>query len=167
MKVRELMKENFILTGKVECDESIIGGRRRRVKRGRGSPKPVVFGAVERGGRVMMKVVPNAEAKSLSPHFRRIAPNVTLITDEWRAYKRIARERGIKHEHIKHKEYMWSRGDIHTNTVEGQWSHLKRSLRGTFVRVSPQYLQCYLDERCFAFNFRNEDRFAVLLERLR
>ena len=47
------------------------------------------------------------------------------------------------------------RGKIHTNTIEGFWSQLKRSISGTYHAVSPKYLQHYIDE--FAYRYSKRD----------
>ena len=46
------------------------------------------------------------------------------------------------------------RGNIHSNTVEGYFSILKRGLIGTFHHVGAQHLQCYVDEFDFRYNTR-------------
>jgi hypothetical protein len=46
------------------------------------------------------------------------------------------------------------RGDVHTNTVEGYFSILKRGIYGTFHSVSPQHLQRYVTEFDFRYNHR-------------
>ena len=161
------MKEDVKLSGIVEADETMIGGRRYGGKRGRGAKKEIVVGAVQRGGKLLMRHIPSAESVHISPHFSAIEPRSTLVTDEWRAYRRVAKKNNLKHEAIKHKEYMWTLGPWNTNTIEGQWSHVKKAIRGTYNAVSKRHLQKYLDERAFSFNHRGEDRFLLLLGCLR
>ena len=46
------------------------------------------------------------------------------------------------------------RGGVHTNTVEGVWSLLKRSIVGSYHKVSVRNLDSYLDEFEWRFNNR-------------
>ena len=46
------------------------------------------------------------------------------------------------------------RGDVHTNTVEGVWSLFKRSVVGSYHKVSHKHLDAYLDELEWRFNNR-------------
>lgn len=56
------------LSGHVEADETMIGGKRSGGKRGRGAPgKTVVFGMLERDGEVMTKIVDNVRRATLEP----------------------------------------------------------------------------------------------------
>ena len=48
-------------------------------------------------------------------------------------------------------------GDIHTNTIEGFWSIVKRAMMGQFHHVTKRYLQLYVDEACYRYNLRNTD----------
>jgi transposase len=45
-------------------------------------------------------------------------------------------------------------GDVHTNTIEGFWSLVKRGISGTYHGVSTKHLQSYLDEYVFRYNNR-------------
>lgn len=47
------------------------------------------------------------------------------------------------------------RGDVHTNSVEGIWSLLKRSIVGSYHKVSVKHLDAYLDELEWRFNNRD------------
>ena len=55
-------------------------------------------------------------------------------------------------------------GDAHTNTIEGFWSQMKRSIDGTYHCVSPKHLQLYVNEFCYRYNLRNTLIFPVLVE---
>ena len=60
----------------------------------------------------------------------------------------------------------WVRADVHTNTVEGAFSILKRGVYGTFHSISEQHLHRYLAEFDFRYNSRNvsdAERAAALL----
>jgi len=145
--------------GTLEADETYIGGHRRGTKRGRPGPdshKAVVFGVVERRGRVMAKVVPNVRMATLIPHVEaRVLPASTVYTDELKSYNGLTRA-GYQHSRVNHTAGVYVSGDVHTNTIEGFWSLLKRSLTGAHHAVSAKYLQTYLDEYAFRYNHRDD-----------
>ena len=147
------------LSGHIEADEAYIGGRRRGAKQGftgrAAKGKTIVFGMVERGGDIITRVVPNASVKAMFPHIiAKVAPGSTISTDEWGPYKRL---RFYPYEHlvVKHAAKQWVVGKAHTNTIEGFWGQLKRSIRGTHVWVSGKHLPKYLGEFEFRFNLRH------------
>ncbi len=156
------------LTDHVEIDETYIGGRKPKIKgfTGRGAKgKTVVMGILERDGEVFTKVVPSASRKSLIPPIiERLRPGTRISTDEWGAY-RILRQLGYDHETVNHSADEWVRGATHVNSIEGFWSQLKRSIRGTHVHVSRKHLPKYLGEFEFRYNLRKlpELMFARLL----
>ena len=163
-------QDDQTLSGSVEADETYVGGRRKGV---RGRPpagdrkKTPVFGMVERGGRVVALTVENVKATTLLPHMeKRVLPASTVYTDELRSYDRVHRS-GYDHRRIHHAEGVYVSGDIHTNTIEGFWSLVKRGLSGTHHAVSKKHLQGYLNEYAFRYNHRDDPRgiFALLLIR--
>lgn len=162
-QIRLLMKqEHSVLTGTVESDETYIGGK-HKMSQGR-SKKSVVFGMVERHGRAKVKHVKSSGARVLLPIMAEsIDPSATLYTDEFGSYKSLTK-RGRSHTTVNHSTLEFVRGIVHTNTVEGFWGQLKRSLDGTYHSVSPKYLQSYLDEFVFRYNFRDVAVGPVLLE---
>ena len=48
-------------------------------------------------------------------------------------------------------------GAVHTQTIEGFWSLVKRGIMGSFHKVSPTYLPLYVAEFCFRYNNRGND----------
>jgi len=159
------------LTGHVEIDETYIGGKRPKIKgfTGRGAKgKTVVMGILERDGEVFTKIVPTAGRKSLIPPIvERLKPGTRISTDEWAPY-RILSSLGYIHDTVDHGAKEYARGDVHVNALEGFWSQLKRSIRGTHVHVSPKHLSKYLDEFEFRYNLRKtpELMFGRLLANL-
>ncbi len=145
------------LGGHVEADETYIGGRRAGGKRGRGAPgKTVVFGMVERGGDVMTRVVPNVRKATLERHIlENIRGGATVSTDELTSYGKIARF-GYDHGTVNHSADQWVDGIHHTNSIEGFWSQIKRSIRGTHIHVSRKHLSKYLGEFEFRYNMRKQ-----------
>lgn len=151
------------LSGTVEADETYVGGKPRykgASKRGRGTSKSAVLGMVERGGDVRFKMMQRITAKSLA---KAIAENVEaqarLITDEFHAYRAVGASFEGGHERVKHSagEYVRQGTDVHSNTIEGVFSLLKRGVTGTFHSISPKHLPNYLDEFAFRWNTRKLD----------
>lgn len=148
------------LTGTVEADEVYIGGRPRFKgvsKRGRGTEKTPVLGVVQRGGNVRFRMMERVTAETVSQF---IAENADLscrmITDELSVYPKVGRQFEGGHEVIKHSsgEYVRRGTDVHTNTVEGVFSLIRRGIMGTFHSVSRKHLPNYLNEFQFRWNTR-------------
>jgi hypothetical protein len=74
-------------------------------------------------------------------------------------------EAAIYRNNLQDKVYV--SGDVHTNTIDGFWTHLKRGVSGLYRGVSPKHLQSYLDEYVFRYN-RGDERgtFTAFLERI-
>ena len=168
-QIRELMQENpTMFTGTVEADETYVGGKGKNNKRGRGAEnKTAVFGVVEREGSVVAKAVEDCKASTVMPLIRQnVVIGADLMTDEFRSYGKAGLE--YNHQTVKHGAKEFARGDVHTNTIEGFWSQLKRSIDGTFHFVSPKYLQTYVNEFAFRYNHRDSDAhiFDLLLGKI-
>lgn len=168
-QIRLLMQEDSgLMQGEIEADETWIGGKRKR--KGYRDNKTIVFGAVQRKGRVATHVVKDSTEQSLLMPIRdNIAKGSHLMTDEWRAYKSITNIEGLNHSTVTHSKNQWRHGNTHTNTIEGFWSQLKRSIDGTYHVVSPKYLPLYLSEFQFRYNYANassEHLFSFLLSRV-
>ncbi len=168
-QIRTLLEENIeSLTGEVEVDETYIGGRRHG-KRGRGAEgKAKVIGAVERDGRIIAQVIPDVKRHTLVPFMTsKIDRKATLYTDTFPNYDTMSRI-GYKHLRIEHGIKEYARGRIHTNTIEGFWSLLKRGIGGVYHSVSEKYLQSYINEYGFRYNHRKDRKpmFKSVLERV-
>jgi transposase-like protein len=142
------------LSGHVEVDETYIGGRNRLGKGGGAINKTIVFGMVERDGPVMTRIVQAPGAKALHPHIlANIEHGSTISSDEWRGYASLGKH-GYRHDTVNHSAKEYVRGKVHTNTIEGFWSQIKRSIRGTHIHVSAKHLPKYLGEFEYRFNMR-------------
>jgi len=158
------------LSGTVEADETYVGGRRRGGKRGRpgqASHKTPVFGMAERKGRVVATAVPDAKRATVMPHVKEVLPETTIYTDEYRVYDNLSKQ-GYRHSRVHHTEEIYVAGDVHTNTIEGFSSLLKRGIAGVYHSVSSTHLQGYLDEYAFRYNPRKDERpmFLTMLGRV-
>lgn len=49
---------------------------------------------------------------------------------------------------------------IHTNSIEGFWSHLKRGINGIYIWASKKHIDKYLLEFSYRYNKRHLDDFA-------
>jgi len=162
-QIRSLLcEDDNSLNGKVEVDETYVGGKAHNMHQskraklgGRGTAgKTAVFGAVERSGKVIAIAVPNVDEGTLLPRVKKyVMPASIIYTDEMGAYRSLKRS-GYQHHRINHTAKVYVSGDVHTNTIEGFWSLLKRGISGVYHAVSEKYLQSYLNEYCFRYNHR-------------
>ena len=163
-QIRLLMaQDGEKLSGVVEADETYIGGRNV----GAGSNfrnKTPILGATEKDGNAKAQVTDWAST-SRAKSFLRATLEVgsELHTDESPIYAWTKYE--YKHGTVNHSAKQYVYRGIHTNTIEGFWSQLKRSIDGTYHVVSPKYLQSYLNEFVFRYNHRDLAVCPVLLER--
>jgi len=175
-QIRTLMSEDIRLEGSsVECDETYVGGKlknkhRNKLKQGTHKDKQPVFGIVERKGRVIARVTPDAKEKTILPIMaERILPASTVYTDSYTTYDNVHKmAQGYVHHRINHVEKVYVMGHVHTQTIEGFWSLLKRGIGGVYHSVSRKYLQSYCDEYAYRYNHRNDPQpmFTSLLERV-
>lgn len=120
--------------------------------------KAVPIGMVKRGERVRTKVVPNAWASTLLPEIKaHVLPEAQVFTDVFLSYDRLS-AMGFRHKSVAHSRQVYVSGkDIHTNTIEGFWSQLKRSIDGTSHHVTARHLQGYADKYGFRYSHRNDE----------
>jgi transposase-like protein len=184
------------LTGVVEMDEMYVGGRPRLEDKARfrktpnvrsaahkwsDQTKTQVFGAVERNrkqwidgdpkptitrhGRVTAHVIPSRRKATLMGHVaRRVDPEAVVYTDTAHAYSSVPAKR---HETVNHHHGIYVSGDVHTQSIEGFWSLVKRGIDGTHHAVSPKWLQGYLNEYVWRYNHRDDPKAMFLLLLLR
>ena len=173
-RIRAAMKETNPepLSGTVEADETLVGGKRLRRRSNYRENKAMVMGVIERGGRVRLEMA-DVKHKDLSREMahdflhRHTLPELErLITDEHWAYRGFA-DADTRHEMVNHGDKEWVRGDVHTNTVENVWSLLQWSIVGSYHKLSFKHLDAYLDELEWRFNNRrNPFLFRETLKKL-
>lgn len=168
--IRKALEQDGKLSGDVEMDSAFFGGRFKSGKDNARqkeaiAAKTVVMGAVERGGKARLLIVPDNKAKTHGDFlYEMIDPQGTrLLTDKTNRLNKVAV--GFNRHSVDHGKGEYVRGDVHANTIEGFWSHIKRSITGTHKVVSRKYLQEYLNAFVFHRNNRYSDkeRFWALL----
>lgn len=148
--------------GEVEIDETYVGPRAERMNRKSRARKPhgtgmvgrtVVAGALQRGGEVRARVVPNIKRATMVANVKSYAkPGATIYSDALVSYRTLGYD--YDHHVIDHAT-TYVDGRVHTNGIENFWALLKRGLHGTYVAVQPEHLIRYVDERVFTFNQRH------------
>ena len=126
-----------------------------------------MLGMVERGGRIRFRVIASRHGAVLSNAvIANVNPDSIIFTDDWASYKPLSR-RFIDHRVINHSEGIYVRGDTYTNTIEGAFGNMKTGMRGVYKKISPHYLQSYLDEYAWRHNAKRNDEplFEQLLDR--
>lgn len=172
-RIREAMAEADPkpLGGIVEIDETYVGGR----VRGKGSKvarqqKQVVMGAVQRGGQLRLRHVPNVQIETVSKFINAyVSPDVEkVMTDQHKAYPTaLAPQFTKRHRTVNHIIGEYARLDITTNSIESAFSLLKRGIIGQFHKLSGKHLHRYLAEFEYRFNNRqNADVFIDTVRRL-
>ncbi len=159
-RIRAAMKDATpeALRGTIEFDETWIGGKVRGMGKGYRKNKAAVVGAVQRGGEIRLKVVKRVNKYHVQKFIKSVVDDDAerYMTDESYVYNKLA-DQNTTHETVNHKAEEWVRGDMHTNTVEGVWSLLKRSIIGSYHQLSAKHLPAYLDEISFRYNNRDND----------
>ena len=150
------------MKGEIELDEAYFGGRRKG-KRGRGAAgKSVVFGLLERDGKVYTKVVQSVTAEELMRHIKaRTRKGSVYYTDAFRGYQSL--KRYGKHHTVSHSRTLVDRRTRnHINGIEGFWSYAKHILYN-YRGVSKYHFPMYLKEIEYRFNHRKENLFRSFL----
>lgn len=167
---KALPQDEDVLRGDVEIDTGYFGGRFKSGKNNARQSeamkaKSVVIAAKQRGGKIRAAVVPDATAKTQKNFlWQNVSTQGTrLMTDSTIVLDKVAM--GYDRHMVDHHRGEYVRGDIHVNSIETFWAHVKRSIKGTHKVVSKKYLQSYLDGFVFHANSPRSDseRFYALL----
>ncbi len=145
------------LDGVVEVDETYVGGKVRFAHGAKSvnwrKEKTAVVALVERGGRLrafpMERITADTLGKAINEH---VEPSAVMMTDELMAYRKAVD--GREHHHTSHGEREYVRRNVHSNTVEGFFSLLKRGINGIYHHVGKGHLAKYCDEFAFRYDAR-------------
>jgi transposase-like protein len=153
---------NGPLRGTVEVDEAYVGPKpqfqhadKRSGKRGSAAAmeKKIVMGMAQRGGELRLAHIPNVKHATTIPLLAtNIARDSTVYTDESKNYAWMSST--FWHDLVKHTMGEYVRGDVTTNTIEGAFSHFKRTMVGTYHKASNKHLDRYLQMFAFRWNRR-------------
>lgn len=178
-RIRECfaIDNNSILSNDVEIDETYVGGKNKnrhankKVKNSQGrsmKDKVAVLGMLERNGKLVVRVVEDVQANTLTEEIRKnVIPTANIYTDEWLGYNEI--HKYYNHSIVKHSEKEFVNGDAYTNNIECFWGILKRGIIGIYHFTSKKHLQKYLDEFVFRYNTRHyttAEKFTTLLSNM-
>ncbi len=155
---------NRSLGGRVEADETFIGGKSKNKHAWKRDPgmqggkgKAVVFGMLERGRELRTTEMPNLKARNVQGQIvRNVAPGTSVMTDEHASF--IGLQGRYNHHRVNHSagEYVVDFCN-HTNGIESVWALFKRQIVGTHHWLSKKHLGRYLAEMTWRFNLREMD----------
>lgn len=165
-KIRNAMgKENHQeLSGTVEVDEYYAGGslknmhydKKLKVKEIPNRNKKLLQGCVQRGGNLVIRVIPNMLDSTLNAGILRyVKPGSNLYSDDNPSYQKLPPiyNQGVV-VHSKGNYVNKDNRNIYTNTMENGWSGLKR-VENTHIKISHKHMQNYANETCFRYNTRD------------
>jgi len=182
-----MAEANPLLAGGIEWDERDAGAPpRTRAKpsrdhddsdpppanpTGRGTKRPRVRVAAERGGKVAAKVIPTHGKAAIAEALNeKRAPDAMVMTDGLPAHKHLGAER--THLSVNHFDREYTRTDeatghrVHVNRVESFNGFLRRAVIGVFHNVSVKHLGRDMGEATFRWNRKADarlDRMAQLV----
>ncbi|MBL7696135.1 MAG: IS1595 family transposase [Ferruginibacter sp.] len=174
-RVRLIMGENAPepLTNTVEVDECYVGGtfanmnraRRKKFQEQGIDNKTAVMGLLERDGKARLTVIGEKTFKDVVRE--NVSPDALLVTDTHLSYQGLVSEYA-GHATVNHSQGEYRAGIAYTNSVEGFFSHFKRSIFGIYHQVSPKHLHRYCVETAYRYNYRkisDKDRFNMALSK--
>jgi len=162
--LHSLVKNDDVLKGEIEADESYFGGKRKG-KRGRGSNnKTIVFGILERQGKVTVNILKDASAKSLLDEtVKKVRRGSIVYTDKWKGYDSLM-FCGYKHLQIDHS-HKFAQGKVYINGIEGFWSFAKERII-KFHGISKARYIYYIKEMEWRYNNRDENLFKLIVQNM-
>ena len=173
IRVAMASRQGEMLQGIIEADETYVDGKPRKKnrrdddptanKRGRGTRRTPVLGAVERGGNVVVAKTERTRGKDILEFVKKnVDPaGSVLVTDEFIPYRAI--EHLMPHAVVNHC-VQYAEGDTHTNTIESFWSLLKPAWVGSHHKYSTDWMPLFLAEQAWKWNNRrNDDGFSCYM----
>jgi len=166
-KIQHLfLPEKITLSGIIEIDEAFVGKGKQWSRWGSISTrKAPVIGLIERGGRVVIKAIPDRTRNTILAIIEEyVEAGSTIYTDGWKGYNRLPKK--YKHDFVVHSDRQYADGDVHTNNIENVWGYFKKSIRNAHHHISDKHVQLYLDEASWKFNNRHlstKERFLMLV----
>jgi transposase-like protein len=165
------LDDDNMFDGTTECDEVYLGGKEgnKHASKKNIAEKTVVVGMVNREtGKAKATVVESNKSYELQEViYNNIKEGSNIVTDSYSGYDCL--DWNYKHESVKHSvgEYVKESSrvsfKIHTNTVEGMFSHLKRTILGTYHWISKKHTIAYLQEVSFRYSTRKiSDEFRLV-----
>jgi len=167
-RIRESISNGSLskMSGTVEVDETGVGGLAKNMHKSRKEKFMVnksvrgnqtsVIGILERNGEVRAKVVRDrAKATLVREIVKNVDPDAILYTDSASYYKKLNELFG-NHKMVDHEAKEYVRDNIWTNGIENFWTLLKRTVKGTYIQISPYHLNSYVTEQAFRYNTRKE-----------
>jgi len=127
------------------------------------SGKMIVVGAIKRKGNVIARVIQNVRRSMLESFVNEaVSEKVSLLcTDQWTGHSELSKD--YPHATVDHAKHQYVVGAVHTQTVEGFWSILKRGIVGSFHKLSAKYMPLYVAE----FQLRYNNRKMPIFSRMR
>lgn len=153
------------ITGICEIDESYFGMKVANMTKKKKAQmidenntyrdnKTGIMGFISRDGQVRTEVM--TDRKTFKERVRdNVSKDATIVTDSHLGYAGLDIE-FFKHEMVNHFIGEYKRDDWHTNNIEGFWSQLKRTIKGTHIHCDAKYLQLYADEVAFRYMHRDQ-----------
>ena len=159
-KLRRAMvaPERSPLTGEVEVDETLVGGRHSERRGGRQRDGKALVGVLVevRGagsGRLRLQVLPDASQQTLTRWVKALVGSGAIVhTDGWDGYGKLAGA-GYDHQPRLQRRRQPDEQKLLPRAHRAS-ANLKTWLQGTHRGVSPEHLQVYLDEFVFRHNRR-------------
>jgi transposase-like protein len=139
----------------VEADETVMAKSRktRQDKPLHAKPDVKVMTLVERGGALRSVFLDERGVRAAL--VKHLDDRSRLVTDGATVYM----GQTDQHESVDHSKFEWARGDVHTNTLEGFFSILKRGMVGTYQHCDEKHFHRYLAE--FDFRYNNRAKLGV------
>ena len=154
---------NEPLEGTIEMDETYVGGKEkfkhaskripRHIASAPSTGKITVFGMIQRGGNLRMQKIENTRKTTLMPIIHaNVAGGSTVYSDEAQCYKWM--RQSYEHNLVAHSLGEYVREDVYTNSIEGVFSHFKRSIIGIYHHASDKHIDRYLGVFAWRWNRR-------------